>query len=399
MSLYPNFSFQVTKRDETEGTHARAGLLETPHGTIETPNYIFCATKGTIKGLAAKEVKEAGAQIILSNTYHLLVQPGAEIIEKAGGLHEFTTWEGPMLTDSGGYQIFSLQYGGVADEIKGRRRQTDLPNLLLSIDEDGVTFRNHLDGSKLFISPEVSIDTQRRIGADLIVAFDELTAFHDSEEYTARSMERTHRWEDRSLEEFRRGNDGRQALYGVVQGGVYEKLRRECCEYTRDRDFFGTAIGGCLGKDEQQMREVVSMCVPHIHPDRPVHLLGIGRIKDVFEFVRLGIDTFDCVAVTRMARHGTALIKGDPKGSINLRNSRFRDDFTPLDSRMPTEVSRTYSKASLHHLLKAEPGTAGTILTRHNIGVISTLMQEIRSAIRQGTLRQLEKEWLNDNLL
>lgn len=390
-SPYSRFSFDIIHN--SDDSRARIGRIVTPHGSVNTPNHIFCGTKATIKGLTAKQVKDAGADIILANTYHLMIQPGAELIGKMGGIHKFTGWEGPMLTDSGGYQIFSMQHGGVADEIKGRRLESGRQNSLLSVEEEGATFRKYTDGSKFFISPEISIDQQRRIGADLIVAFDELTAYHDSREYTAQSMERTHRWEDRSLAEFERGNDGKQALYGVVQGGVYEDLRQECCEYTRDRDFFGTAIGGCLGQNEDEMAQVVSWCVPHIHPQRPVHLLGIGRIKDIFRFVRIGMDTFDCVVATRMARHGMVLIKGHPQERINLKNSCYREDGSPLDERMELEVSKVYSKAYLHHLLKAREAVAGAILTQHNICVMATLMREIRQAIKEGTLDQLEKEW------
>ncbi|NCC22004.1 MAG: tRNA guanosine(34) transglycosylase Tgt [Alphaproteobacteria bacterium] len=392
MSHYPDFSFEVTHRDPA--SRARTGRLSTPHGAIETPNYIFCGTKATIKGLVPAQVREAGADIILSNTYHLMIQPGAEVIERLGGLHKFTGWDGPMLTDSGGYQIFSMQHGGVADEIKGRRLQSGRDNSLLKITEEGAEFRKYTDGTRFKITPEISIDVQRRIGADLIVAFDELTAYHDSRDYTARSMERTHRWEDRCLAEFERGNDGRQALYGVVQGGVYDDLRRQCTEYTADRPFFGTAVGGCLGGNEEEMRTVVGHCMPYVHAERPVHLLGIGRIKDVFEFVRMGIDTFDCVVATRMARHGMALVKGHPGERINLRNACYREDPEPLDERMDLPASRRFSRGYLHHLLKANESVAGSIITQHNIAVMAQLMREIRLALPQGQLDELQARWL-----
>ncbi len=394
MTLYPEFDFQITAK--ADDSAARVGSLKTPHGVVETPNYIFCATKASIKGLTPALVREAGADIILSNTYHLMIQPGAEVIARQGGIHQFMNWGGPMLTDSGGYQIFSMQHGGVADEIKGRRQHAGRENSLLEITEEGALFRKYTDGSKFKITPEISIDMQRKIGADLIVGFDELTAYHDSRDYTARSMDRTHRWEDRCIEEFKRGNDGRQALYGVIQGGVYQDLRRQCCEYTADRPFFGTAVGGCLGGSEEEMREVVSWCMPHVHPERPVHLLGIGRIRDVFEFVRMGIDTFDCVIPTRMARHGMALVKGHPDERINLKNAKFRDDPEPLDASLEVPASRDFSKAYLHHLLKAGESLAGGLLTQHNIAVMARLMREIRYAIPRGALDALEKEWLGD---
>lgn len=390
--LYPNFDFEITTRDKN--SNARTGVIKTPHGDIPTPNYIFCGTKANIKGLFPQDVNEAGADIILSNTYHIMIQPGADIIESCGGIHKFMGWNKPMLTDSGGFQIFSMRYGGIAEEIKGKKLAQKANNTLLKITEEGAYFRKYNDGKKMLVSPEISIRTQKQIGADLIVAFDELTAYHDSKAYTAKSLERTNRWEDRSLDEFKRINNHTQALYGVVQGGIYDDLRRASCEYTADRDFFGTAIGGSLGKDDIEMKKVVYGCMPHIHPDRPVHLLGIGRIKDVFEFVKAGIDTFDCVIATRIARHGTAMMKGVPGNKINLLNSRYRYDTSPLDERMQSAISKTYSKAYIHHLLKAKETLAGSIISKHNIAVITELMKEIRQAIKDGTLEYLQKDWL-----
>ncbi|MEM1399640.1 MAG: tRNA guanosine(34) transglycosylase Tgt, partial [Pseudomonadota bacterium] len=268
------FRFEIGARSPE--TRARVGRLTTPHGSLDTPAFIFCATKGAIKGLSPRQMRENESQIILSNTYHLMIQPGAELVEKAGGLHAFTGWNGPMLTDSGGFQIFSMGHGGVADEIKGRGRTVERDKSLIEITEEGAVFRSYTDGAKLSLTPERSIDIQRKLGADLIVQFDECTPFHVDRDYTARSMELSHRWGDRCLEEFDRGDDGSQALYGIVQGGVYEDLREVSSRYTADRPFFGTAIGGSLGQDKAQMYEVVAYCSPHIAQDRPVHLLGIG---------------------------------------------------------------------------------------------------------------------------
>jgi queuine tRNA-ribosyltransferase len=387
---YPNFFFETTHIDPKSG--ARTGRLTTPHGTIETPNYIFCGTKASIKGLSPAQMREAKTDIILSNTYHLMIQPGADLIEKLGGLHKFTCWDGPMLTDSGGFQVFSMGHGSCADEIKGRNRQQR--ENLLKITEDGAFFRSYTDGRKLCLNPEISMELQRKLGADLIVQMDECTAYQVTKDYTAKSMEMSKRWGDRSLHAFNRTHDGKQALYGVVQGGVYEDLRKDSADYVRSRPFFGTAIGGCLGGSDEEMYGILEWCRPHNHPDRPIHFLGIGRIKDVFQSVRYGIDTFDCVMPTRIARHGMALMKGVPGERINLVNSRFKDDPEPLDETLDLPASRNFSKAYIHHLLKAGELLAFQILSQHNVAVINRLMREVRDAINKGTLDQLEKEYL-----
>lgn len=389
---YPNFAFDITHRDPT--SRARLGTLKTPHGTISTPNFIFCGTKAAIKNLSPKQMREAQSDIILGNTYHLMIQPGAELVEKMGGLHEFTRWDGPMMTDSGGYQIFAMGHGGVADEIKGRNRRDD--KSLIGITEEGATFRNYRNGEKMLLTAERSIDIQRKLGADLIYQFDECTAYHVPREYTEGAMHRSHRWGDRSLAEFERGHDGKQALYGIVQGGVYEDLRNESCAWTKDRPFFGTAIGGCLGGSTEEFYEITGWCMPQIHPDRPVHLLGIGAIGDIFACVRMGIDTFDCVSPTRIARHGWALAKGVPGNRLNMRNAQYREDKTPLDENSPLAASREFSKGYIHHLFKAEEMLGLQILAQHNVSVMNQLMREVRAAIGNGTLDQLEKEWIVD---
>jgi len=373
-------------------TGARAGRLTTPHGMIETPNYIFCGTKAAIKALSPAQMKEAGTDIILSNTYHLMIQPGADIVEKMGGLHRFTGWTGPMLTDSGGFQVFSMGNGSCADEIKGRNRTTR--ENLLKIDENGASFRSYLDGSKLTLNPEISVEIQRKLGADLIVQMDECTAYQVTREYTAKSMEMSMRWGDRSLAAFEKTHDGRQAMYGVVQGGVYEDLRVTSAQYVAERPFFGTAIGGCLGGSDSEMYGILEWCRPHNHPARPIHFLGIGRIKDVFRAVRYGVDTFDCVMPTRIARHGMALVKGEAGERINLQNARYRDDPEPLDPTLDIPCSRDYSKAYIHHLLKAGEILGLQILSQHNVAVINRLMREVRGAIRTGTIDSLEKTYL-----
>jgi queuine tRNA-ribosyltransferase len=385
------FAFTITHKDPQ--SRARIGRLTTPHGAIDTPNFIFCGTKASVKGLSPLQMREAGTDIILSNTYHLMLSPGPDLIAEMGGLHKFMNWDGPLFTDSGGFQIFSLGHGSVADEIKGRRT-TNRPKTFLKISEQGAEFRSYLDGRKFFLTPESSIEIQRKLGADLIVQLDECTPFHADKEYTARSMEMSMRWGDRSLAEHERHDDGKQAMYGIVQGGVYPELRKISCEYTRDRNFFSTAIGGSLGSNKEQMYEVVAMCSEHIHQSRPVHLLGIGSFIDIFTNVRQGIDTFDCVSPTRTARHGWALVKGAPRERVNLRNAQFMKDSTPVDETCGCYTCRNHSKSYIHHLFRVGETLGMQLLSIHNVATMNRLMREVRQAIKAGTLDAAQKEWV-----
>ncbi len=391
MLSYPNFAFDITHKDPA--SKARIGLLKTPHGTIETPNYIFCGTKGAIKGLSPDQMRDAGTDIILGNTYHLMLQPGADLVEKMGGLHKFSGWRGPMLTDSGGFQVFSLGEGTMANEIKGRRKGHDNKNLL-EISEQGAVFRSYLDGRKINLTPEYAMDIQRQLGADLLMQFDECTPYHVDKNYTARSMEMSMRWGDRCLQRFSEFDDGAQAVYGIVQGGVYEDLRRDSSAYIADRPFFGTAVGGCLGGTDEEMKIACAASLEPSDRSRPVHFLGIGRIKDVLDFVPLGIDTFDCVIPTRLARHGVAFMKGEQKETINLLNARYKDDPEPLDPRIDLPCSNYFSKAYIHHLFKAGESLGIQILAQHNVATINMLMREVRAALKNGTWDALRREWL-----
>jgi len=396
--MYKNFEFKIAYQDPN--SQARIGILKTPHGDVQTPNFIFCATKAAIKGLTPQQVKECGAQIILSNTYHLMLQPGGDVIEKMGGLQKYTGWNGPMFTDSGGFQIFSLGYGGVASEIKGKRNNVR-PKTLLKITEEGAKFRSYLNGEIHLLTPEKSIQIQRQLGADLIVVLDECTPFHVDKSYTEKSMHLTHRWAQRSLEEFIRGDNGTQALYGIIQGGVYPDLRKIAAEFVNNERFFGHAIGGSLGATKDQMHEVVGTVMSFLSKDRPVHLLGIGGIKDIFHGVRQGIDTFDCVHPTRLARHGGALIKpsfwqnedGDGKEHISLRNSKFRIDSRPIDEFCSCFTCKTFSRSYLHHLFKAQELLAMQALTIHNVTFMNELMKDIRASLQEKALDECEKKW------
>ena len=389
---YPNFSFDIFHRDSE--SRARLGRLNTPHGTVETPNFIVCGTKASVKALNPMQVKEAGADFILANTYHLMIQPGADTVEKLGGLHKMMNWKGPMLTDSGGFQIYSMGDGTDADEIKGRNYNSKRGRSLTKITEEGAAFRSYKDGSKLFLSPESAMEIQRKLGPDFVVQLDECTAMHVSEQYTEDSMHMSHRWGDRSLEAFNKTHEGTQAIYGVVQGGVFQNLREQSAAFTATRPFFGTAIGGTFGGNFDQFFEIVSWCMPHIAQDRPVHLLGIGTFKDIFECVRLGIDTFDCVSPTRIARHGWALMKGAPGERLNLRNAKYAHDQDPIWPELGIPCSSQFSKGYIHHLFKANESLGGQLLAQHNIAVMAHLMREIRNAIKENALDELQKEWV-----
>ncbi|MEZ5668391.1 MAG: tRNA guanosine(34) transglycosylase Tgt [Alphaproteobacteria bacterium] len=383
---------------------ARRGRLATPHGVIETPAFIFCATKAAMKAATVDQVKAAGSQIILSNTYHLMLQPGAELVARMGGLHRFTGWDGPMLTDSGGYQVFAMGHGSVAQEIKGNR-QAPRDRSLLKITEEGAVFRSYIDGAVIALTPERSIEIQHRLGADLIVVFDECTAYHDDRDYTARSMQLSHRWADRCIAAFDRlGGPATQRLYGVIQGGIYDDLRREAVEFALSRDLFGIAVGGCLGGTKAEMTEVVGHAMRGLADSaRPVHLLGIGGVADIWQGIARGVDTFDCVAPTRVARHGAALIRParaeaeglrPGQGHLNLRNARYRDDPQPLDAESDCPISQRYSRAYIHHLLKADEILAQTLLTAHNIAYMNRLMRDVRGAIEHDRVAEEAARWL-----
>ncbi len=396
-SKYSAFKFNITHQDQA--TQARCGECVTPHGTLNTPNFIFCGTKGALKAVTTDQAKEAQVDIILSNTYHLMLQPGAEIVAKHGGLHQFLKWDGPMFTDSGGYQIFSLGYGGVANEVKGRRHFPNARKTKVKIKEEGATFVSHIDGSRHLLTPEGSIDIQRKLGADLIVVLDECTPFHTEKSYTRKSMEMSHRWALRSLAEFERGDDGKQALYGIVQGGVYPDLRRMSTQFVNETDFFAQAIGGSLGADKTQMHDVVKFTAEFMRKDRPTHLLGIGGLSDIFNGVDCGMDTFDCTHPTRIARHGGALIHpslGEGLEHLNMKNARFKEDMDPVDPTCDCYTCKHFTRSYIHHLLKAKELLSGQLLTIHNMAWMMRLARAIRSSIEEGRYAEEKISWLKD---
>jgi len=399
-----NFNFEVS----ANAGKARRGCITTPHGKIQTPAFIFCATKGCIKGITAKQLKDAKSAIILSNTYHLDIFPSAEKISQMGGLQKITGWNGPMLTDSGGYQIFAMGHGSVSQEIKGKKKRWE--PTLSKISENGAKFQSYWDKSYKTLTPEKSIQIQHNLGADLILVFDECTPFNVSKDYTQKSMELSHRWATRSINEFKRLQISNQALYGIIQGGIYEDLREISIEFNNQQnEYFGIAVGGSLGSDKQTMYKTIEFTMERIRKDKPVHLLGIGGLADIFHGIRQGIDTFDCVHPTRLARHGAALIKANywrneqpndkPKESIDLSKQKFADDNRPIDQDCGCETCQSgYNRSYLNYLLKIKETLVGTLLSIHNIYFMNTMMEEIRDAISNDNIDEIEDKWLVDEL-
>jgi len=374
-------------RFETEARdgRARTGVLHTAHGAIRTPAFIPLATKGTVRGLESHEVAEIGYELILGNTYHLFVSPGPERIAAAGGLHGFMGWERALITDSGGFQVFSLAHGGVADEVKGSGRQGGDHGSVVSIGEEGVRFRSYRDGTSLFISPEVSMEVQAALGSDIALVFDECTPFHADREYTARSTERTHRWLDRCLAWHAENGPARQAVFGIVQGGVHEDLRRESAEYVSAAAVDGLAIGGTLGRDKEEMRGVLEMTAPLLPEAAPKHLLGIGEVDDLLDGIALGLDVFDCAVPTRLSRHGVALVP-DPENRfrLDLRKSGHEGDRRPLVEGCPCLACQHHDRDYLSYLSRAEELTAVRLICLHNLTYMHELTTHAREAIEAG---------------
>jgi queuine tRNA-ribosyltransferase len=373
--------------DASEGA-ARTGRLLTAHGPVATPAFVPLATKATVRSLTAAEVARLGYEIVLGNTFHLMLSPGAERIEALGGLHRFMGWERAIVTDSGGFQVFSLAHGGVADEIKGRRGgKPDAPEhgSVLEVAERGVRFRSHLDGSERFMGPEESMSVQAALGSDIALAFDECTPFHADREYTARSTERTHRWLDRCLAWHERNGPARQAVFGIVQGGVHEDLRRSSAERVAAAQVDGLAIGGTLGRDKAEMRGVVDLTLPHLPSEAPKHLLGIGEPDDLVDGIARGLDSFDCAVPTRLARHGTALAPlPEERYRFNLRNAALARDEGPLVEGCPCETCAAHSRAYVHYLSRAEELTGVRLLTAHNLAYTEAIVAGAREAIAAG---------------
>lgn len=368
------------------GSAARTGILHLPHGDVHTPAFVPLATRGTVKTLQAQDVADLGYELILGNTFHLLLAPGPDLVAAMGGLHTFMRWEKAIVTDSGGFQIFSLGHGGVADEVKGRGRPASSGSAILAIEEEGVRFRSYIDGSAQFLGPERAMAVQAALGSDIALVLDECTPFHVSRDYTARSMERTHRWLERCLRWHAENGPAGQVVYGIVQGGVEPDLRAESSATVAASTAAGIAIGGSLGRDKAQMHEVVALTAAEVHqraPERPRHLLGIGDVDDLIAGVELGIDTFDCALPTRLGRHGVALVP-DPAGRwrLDLVKARWRTASEPIlaGCECPT-CAAGYSRAYLHYLLRAGELTGMRLLTLHNLHYVAALMHALRTGI------------------
>jgi len=362
-----NFSFELLAEDTH--TQARAGLIHTPHGDIPTPVFAPVGTQATVKTMTPSDLRVLGATLILSNTYHLYLRPGAELIADFGGLHQFMKWDGPLLTDSGGFQVFSLE----------RLRQ---------IDEDGVTFRSHIDGSEHRFTPEDVVAIQEKLGADIIMAFDECPP-PDDYEYNVVALSRTHRWAERCRAAQRRQD---QALYGIVQGGIFVDLRAQSAEFLSSLDFPGYGIGGLsVGETKAEMHNMLEIMHPILPRHKPRYLMGVGSPEDLFECVARGIDQFDCVLPTRIARNGAVFTH---QGRLNLRNARFTADREPIEVDCQCYTCRTFSRAYLRHLIVAKETLALRLTTLHNLHFVLETMRRIRQSILDGTFIDFKREFL-----
>lgn len=364
---------------------ARAGRIDTAGGSISTPAFVPLATKATVRGLESREVAGLGYELILGNTYHLLVSPGPERIAAAGGLRGFMGWDGAIITDSGGFQVFSLAYGGVADEIKGKGGRPPEEGAIIEIAEEGVRFRSYLDGSEMRLSPESSMSAQAALGSDIALVLDECTPYHADAEYTKHSTERTHRWLDRCTLWHDRNGPRHQAVFGIVQGGVHEELRRESAARVSEAAVDGLAIGGTLGRDKAEMRDVLGLTAPLLPPGAVKHLLGIGEVDDLLHGIGLGIDLFDCAVPTRLARHGVASVP-DPgsRFRLDLRKAGWEGDRRPVVEGCACPACSRHDRDYLSYLSRAHELTALRLLALHNLSYTKALVDNAREAIGEG---------------
>lgn len=403
-----SLEFQIDHR--ATDTRARAGVIHTAHGDIETPGFMPVATQATVKGLTPQDLYDLETQLIICNTYHLALRPGAEQIAQLGGLHKFMNWDRPISTDSGGFQVFSLGaairdgVGKIADifpdeamrddaEIKGDRTP------LCKIDDNGVTFNSHLDGSIIRLTPEKSIELQHQLGADFILAFDECTSPLDTPEYTREALGRTHRWAVRCLEQHERTRREYQTLFGIVQGGAYRDLREESAHVIGGLPFGGLAIGGSLGRSKDDMHAILDWTIPLLPDGKPRHLLGIGEIEDILNGVERGIDLFDCAAPTRWARNGALIVSRATaqneqikNNRLTIANARFTLDTAPIDPTCDCFTCTHHSRAYLHHLHRAKELTFYRLASIHNLYQILTFMRKVREAIKHDRWNEFRAE-------
>ncbi len=388
--------FEITSQDSK--TRARTGVIHTDHGDIETPIFMPVGTQATVKSLDPRDLNELGAQIILANTYHLHLRPGEDLIGNAGGLHTFMQWGKPILTDSGGFQVFSL---GAQKEKKEAGA-----NKLTSIDEDGVTFTSHIDGSKHRFTPESAIEVQHKLGADIIMAFDECTPDSADTAYATKAMERTHRWAARCIEEHQKNTSYhgyRQFLFGIIQGGNHKELREASAKAVTAMPFDGIAIGGeSIGYNMEATRDILSYLSPLLPENKPRYTMGLGfSPSDLFDVVEHGVDMFDCVSPSRMARNGSLFISPKTGGTkenkyrFSITNAEFREDKKPIDPTCACSTCRTFTRSYLHHLFRAEELLAYRLATIHNLHFFLSLTKDIRESIKEKRFLELKKEWCN----
>ncbi|XCS12257.1 tRNA guanosine(34) transglycosylase Tgt [Aeribacillus pallidus] len=364
----PPIRYELIKTCKQTG--ARLGIVHTPHGSFETPVFMPVGTLATVKTMSPEELKEIGAKIILSNTYHLWLRPGEDIVKEAGGLHSFMNWDGAILTDSGGFQVFSLS--------EFRR-----------IEEEGVYFRNHLNGDKLFLSPEKATEIQNALGSDIIMAFDECPPYPASFDYMKQSVERTSRWAERCLAAHKRENE--QGMFGIVQGGEYENLRKQSARDLVSLDFSGYAVGGLsVGEPKEVMNRVLEFTVPLLPSDKPRYLMGVGSPDSLIDGAIRGIDMFDCVLPTRIARNGTLMTS---TGRLVVKNAKYTRDFGPLDETCDCYVCRNYSRAYIRHLIKSNETFGIRLTSYHNLYFLIKLMEQIRESIREDRLGDFREEF------
>ncbi|MCL5411710.1 MAG: tRNA guanosine(34) transglycosylase Tgt [Patescibacteria group bacterium] len=407
--------FTVVKK--AKNSRARVGVMETAHGDVETPVFMPVGTQATVKSLTPQDLEGLGAQIILGNTYHLYLRPGADEIQQLGGLHKFMGWDKPLLTDSGGFQVFSLGLGKITKENRKRSRDVQAESLceieeagtgamekmLCRVDEDGVNFRSHLDGTLHRFTPEVSIEIQRKLGADIILAFDECAPYPATYDYTKAALERTHRWAERSLETFNQKGTRheQQALFGIVQGGLFKDLREESAKFISALPFDGIAVGGVsVGEPKEKMHKVVEWVVPFLDQSKPRHLLGVGEIDDLLLSIERGMDMFDCVAPTRLARNGALYVSpyegGNQKNKfrLNIYNEKYKLDIRPIDQSCDCYVCQHFSRAYLRHLFLAEEILAYRLASTHNLFFIVNFLRRVRQSLLDERFEKIKDEWL-----
>jgi queuine tRNA-ribosyltransferase len=377
--MNPYFYFEILY--QSKKSRARVGRIHTPHGIIETPSFVAVGTNGVLKALDNKTLETLNQQLMFCNTYHLILHPGPDVVAQAGGLHKFINRTSPIITDSGGFQVFSLAYGGVASELKSKG-QKQHQNSVAKITEEGVTFRSYRNGDAIKLTPESSVLAQKQLGADIIIPLDELPPYHIDARALKKSLDRTHRWEKRSLD-VHLADKQQQAMYAVIHGGISPELRKISCDTLTKMPFDGFAIGGSVGKNRTEMVEMLQFTVPQLPEDKPNHLLGIADLPSIESIIPLGIDTFDSSHPTKCARHGHLFTS---QGTKKIEQAQWKYNFETIDAACNCFTCKNYTNSFLHHLFKAKEATAHTLATIHNIAYMNYLMQQYREKIMLGEL-------------